>query len=114
MSTKVVCTPAKRRSDPALDPDERENQLIAMAQDLAEKQLLEGTASSQVISHYLRLGSTKERLEKEKILKENELLRAKTEALKSAKRIEDLYEKAIKAMKNYSYNDDDPEDEDEY
>lgn len=95
----------KRR--PALTPDARENQLISLAVDLAEKQLMEGTASSQVITHYLKLGSSKERLEKAKLEEENKLLRAKTENLKSAKRQEELFEQAIKAMKHYSGRDDD-------
>lgn len=63
---------------------------------------MEGTASSQVITHYLKLGSTKERLEKEKLEKENELLKAKTEALQSTKKMEELYGEAIKAMQMYS------------
>lgn len=79
----------------------RENQLIALAVDLAEKQLLEGTASSQVITHYLKLGSTKERLEKEMMAEQKKLLEAKTEALKAAKRNEELYINAIKAMRLY-------------
>lgn len=87
---------------PALSPESRENQLISLATDLAEKQLLEGTASSQVITHYLKLGSTMQRLEKEKLEKENELLRAKTEALQSQKRSEELFEAAIKAFRNYN------------
>ena len=90
----------KRR--PALSPEARENQLISLAVDLAEKQLQEGTASSQVITHYLKLGSTKERLEKEKLEEENKLLRAKTENLQSQKRVEELYSEAIKAMRNYN------------
>ena len=91
---------------PALTPEARENQLISLAVDLAEKQLIEGTASSQVISHYLKLGSTKERLEKEKLEEENKLLRARTEALQSAKRIAELYSNAISAMRKYSGKDD--------
>ena len=91
-----------RRMRPALSPEARENQLISLAVDLAEKQLQEGTASSQVITHYLKLGSTKERLEKEKLEEENKLLRAKTENLKSQKRVEELYSEAIKAMRNYA------------
>ena len=87
---------------PALTPEARENQLIYLATDLAEKQLREGTASSQVITHYLKLGSTKERLEKEKLEKENELLKAKTESIQSAKRVEELYREALNAMKRYS------------
>lgn len=93
-------TTKKRR--PALTPEARENQLISLAVDLAEKQLQEGTASSQVITHYLKLGSTKERLEKEKLEEENKLLRAKTENLQSQKRVEELYSEAIKAMRNYN------------
>ena len=87
---------------PALTPEARENQLISLAVDLAEQQLIEGTASSQVITHYLKLGSTKERLEKEKLEQENELLKAKTEALQSAQRVEELYANALDAMRNYS------------
>ena len=92
----------KRRFRPGSTPEARENQLISLAIDLAEKQLQEGTASSQVITHYLRLGSTKERLEKEKLERENELLRAKTEALESAKHVEELYANALEAMRSYS------------
>ena len=92
---------AEKKRPPARAVEARENQMIDYAVSLAEKQLLEGTASSQVITHYLKLGSTKERLEKEKLIQENELLKAKTEALQSAKRIEELYEKAMNAMKSY-------------
>ena len=87
---------------PALTPEARENQLISLAVDLAEKQLQEGTASSQVITHYLKLGSTKEKIEKEILEKQKELISAKTEALQSAKRIEELYKDAIAAMREYS------------
>lgn len=94
----------RKKMRPALSPEVRENQMISLAVDLAEKQLMEGTASSQVITHYLKLGSTKERLEKEKLQEENKLLKAKTEALQSAKRVEELYADAISAMKRYSGN----------
>ena len=92
------------RIRPALTPESRENQMIALSIDLAEKQLREGTASSQVITHFLKLGSTKNQLELEKIRRENELLQAKTQSLESAKRVEELYENALSAMKNYSGN----------
>lgn len=95
----------KKRRPPARSPEARENQLIAAAVDLAEKQIAEGTASSQVLTHFLKLGSTKERIEKEILESQKELIRAKTEALKSAKRIEELYENALGAMKKYSGND---------
>lgn len=94
---------------PGLTPEARENQLISLAVDLAERQLLEGTASSQVITHYLKLGSTREKLERERLEEENKLLKAKTEQLQSMKRMEELYANAITAMKNYS-GQGDPDD----
>lgn len=99
--TKTVDKPT-RKIRPASSPEARENQLVSLAIDLAEKQLLEGTASSQVITHYLKLGSMKEKLEREKLEEENKLLRAKTEALQSAQRVEELYENALNAMRRYS------------
>lgn len=96
---------------PADTPEARENQMIALATNLAEKQLIEGTASSQVITHYLKLGSTKERLELEKLKRENRLLEAKSEALESAARVEELYAEAIKAFGIY-HGDIPPDDED--
>lgn len=99
---------------PATTPEARENQLISLAVDLAEKQLLEGTASSQVITHYLKLGSTKERIEREILEKQKALIEAKTENLQSAKRIEELYTNAINAMKNYSGQNNSSEDDDDY
>lgn len=92
----------KRRHPPAKTPDARENQMISLAVDLAEKQLLEGTASSQVISHYLKLGSSRERLEKEILKGQKELIIAKTEAVQSSKRVEELYKNALDAMRSYS------------
>lgn len=94
---------------PALTPEARENQLIDLAINLAEKQLEEGTASSQVITHYLKLGCMRERLEREKLKKENELLEAKTEAIKTSKHTEELYADAIAAMKLYGGHDEEPQ-----
>ena len=99
---KKVSTKKKPRRKPATTPEARENQLISLATDLAERQLEEGTASSQVITHYLKLGSTKEKIEKEILEKQKELIQAKTQNLKSAQRIEELYSEAINAMKHYS------------
>lgn len=90
------------RLKPALSPEARENQLIAYATNLAEKQLREGTASSQVIVHYLKLGSSKERLEKKLLAEQVKLAEAKTESLQSAQRVEELYANAIKAMSIYN------------
>ena len=98
-----------RRQAPAATPEARENQLISLAVDLAEKQLREGTASAQVITHYLRLGTTRELLEKEKLANENKLLQARTEALESAARVEELYAKALNAMRSYQFEENDHE-----
>jgi len=97
------------RRPPAETPEARENQLIAAAVNLAEKQLLDGTAAPSVITHYLRLASGRERLEREKLERENEVLRAKAEAYESNRQAEELYSKAIEAMRSYSgsYNEDD-------
>lgn len=102
----------KRRKRPGMSVEDRENQLIALAVDLAEKQLAEGTASSQVITHYLKLGSTKERIEKEILEKQKELIEAKTEALHSAKKVEELYADALNAMRMYHGEDADSDEED--
>lgn len=112
---KRTTTGNTNRSKPAMTPEARESQLISLAVDLAERQLREGTASSQVITHYLKLGSTKERIEKEILEKQKELISAKTEQLQSAKRVEELYAKALSSMKLYSgsmnqQSDDDQED----
>lgn len=106
MSKKAKTTSEKttKKIRPAMSPEARENQMISLAVDLAEKQLLEGTASSQVITHYLKLGSTKEKIEKEILEKQKDLITAKTENLNSLKRIEELYSEALTAMKNYSGN----------
>lgn len=111
--TKNNVNEPKKRIRPATTPEARENQLIALAVDLAEKQLLDGTASSQVITHYLKLGSTKEKIEREILEKQKELIEAKTESLQSTKRIEELYTNAINAMKNYSGQNEDSEEDEE-
>lgn len=87
---------------PALSPEEEEDQLVALATQLAKKQLAEGTASSQTINYYLKLGSSRERLEQEKLRHETELLQAKTEMAKSMEKSEELYRSAIEAFKKYS------------
>lgn len=102
--------PARRRKSegksrsrrPATTPEGRENQVIAKAIDLAEVQIDNGTASSQVITHFLKLGSTRERLEQQRLEHENELTRVKIEALESQKRVEELYMEALRAMRSYS------------
>lgn len=91
-----------KKMRPALTPEAREDQLIALAVDLAEKQLRDGTASAQVITHYLKLGSTTQKIEQKILEKKQELIEAQTENLRSAKRLEDICEAAFKAMKEYS------------
>ena len=95
-----------RRGRPAITPEERENQLISKAVDLAERQLEDGTATAQVITHYLKLESTRERLEQQRLANENVLLTAKAEQLESQKRIEELYAEALAAMRSYAGNPD--------
>lgn len=92
---------------PALTVEARESQLVNLAIDLAEKQLREGTASSQVITHYLKLGSTKERLEKEILEKQKQLIEAKAQSINDEKDRKVLYKEAIEAMKRYSGHGDD-------
>lgn len=92
----------KRRYAPAKTLEGRENQLINLAVNLAEQQLIDGTASSQVITHYLKLGSMREKLEMERLRNENELLRAKTDAISSTGKLEELFHEAMDAFKGYS------------
>lgn len=87
---------------PATSFEGRENQMVSLAVALAEKQLTDGTASAQVISHYLKLGSTREQLEQQRLAQENELLKARVEQLASAKKVEELYEAALNAMRQYA------------
>lgn len=94
------------KTRPALTPEGRENQLIAKAINLAERQLDEGTASSQVITHFLKLGTENAKLEREKLQYENNLLKAKTDMIESTKRAEEMFEKAVRAMSDYQGNND--------
>lgn len=90
---------------PATTAHERENQLISHAYDLAEQQLVEGTASSQVMTHFLKMGATRESLEQERLRNENLVLEAKARGMQSAQRVEELYEQALNAMRAYSGDD---------
>ena len=91
----------KPRRPPAKTPEARENQLIALAAELAEDQILKGTASSQVITHFLKLGTTRESLEKQKLQRENALLEARVESLKNAEKLNELFEQAVASMRTY-------------
>lgn len=90
---------------PATTPEAREQQLIGLAVDLAERQLLTGEASSQVITHYLKLASTREKLEQERLRSDIAMVNAKVDAIASGKRVEELYEEALSAMRRYSGQD---------
>ena len=108
---KVTSSSDSSRMRPALSPEAREGQLISLAMDCAEEQLRNGTASSQVISHFLKLATAKTELEREKLERENELLRAKTEAQKSQQRSDEFYEKVLNAFKQYSGQGDSDDDD---
>ena len=97
--------PVKSRRRPkATTPEARENQLIAMAYDRAEEHLANGTASQQLITHFLKLGSTRDELEKRMLSEKTKLVSAQVDNLESQKRSEELYERALEAMKRYTGN----------
>ena len=104
-------TPQRR---PALTPEARENQLIAMAYDLVEQRLLDGTASSQETTHFLKLASSKALLEKEKLAEENKLLRARTEAIQEERKSAEFYSQVLDALKLYSGQSSQSDEYDEY
>lgn len=101
---KVKSQDENSRGRPATSPEQREDELINLAVDLAERQLRDGTASTQVIVHYLKLGSTRGMLEQEMLQHQTKLVQAKTESLQSSKRIEELYTNALEAMRIYGGN----------
>lgn len=109
----------KKAIRPALTPEARENQLISLAIDLVEQRLLDGTASSQETTHFLKLASRKAKLEAERFELENELIKAKTKALHDAADMKALYADAIAAMRRYSghgsdFDDEECDDYDDY
>jgi len=105
--TKLSSEKAMR---PAITPEGREQQLISLAVDLAEQQLRDGTASSQVITHYLKMGSMREKLERERLIEENKKLRAQTKEIESNQQMEAMYKKAIEAMTRYKGYEETPDD----
>ena len=104
--------PGRRTRRPANTVKGREDQLISLAVDLAEKQMIEGTASSQVMTHFLKLGSSREKLEQQRLEGENQLLSVKIEAIEAGNRIEALYADALSAMKTYRGQDPDERGDD--
>lgn len=90
-----------KKSRAATSVENREQMLIGLAYDLVEERLRNGTATSQETTHFLKLGSTRERIEREMLENQNEVLKAKADALQSQKRIEELYAQALSAFKEY-------------
>lgn len=111
MARRKVEETGTRRRKPATTPEARESELASAAYDLAEEQIRGGTASSQVVTHFLKAGSTRERLEQQRIAHENELTKVKIQAIEDQKRVEELYTEALDAMRSYSGHDQ-PSDED--
>lgn len=105
-----------RRRPPARTPEDEENYMIRISVEAAEKQILSGKASSQLLTHYLKLAATRDRdkLEKDKLEKEIELLKAKRDAIETAKETEALYREAIKAFSLYAGEGDDDGESDTF
>lgn len=102
---------SSRKIRPAMTPEAREQQLISLAVDLVEKRLLEGTASSQETTHFLKLATTKYKYETQILEKQRDLVVAKTEVMQSQKRSEELFAEAVKAFRGYSGQDEVNEDD---
>ena len=113
-SRKVESPETPRKIRPALSEDAREQQLISLAVDCAERQMMDGTASSAVIVHYLKLGTAREKLEMKRLEKEIAYQEAKTQAIKSGDEMKEMYKNAIDAMRRYSGYDDEEEYDDDY
>lgn len=105
MARRKVSEEDARRRKPATTPEARENELVSWAMDLAEEQMRQGTASSQVVTHFLKLGSSREKLEQQRIEHENDLLQVKREQIAGQARVEELYINALSAMQQYSGNE---------
>lgn len=102
MAKATKTSGSTRKIRPALTPEAEEQQMISLTMSLVKQRLIDGTASSQETTHFLKLASSKNQLELEKLKAENKLLEAKTEAMESQKRVEELYAEALTAMRDYS------------
>lgn len=105
---------SKRRQSSAMTPEARENELVSQATDLAERQIQDGTVSSQVLVHYLRLGTQREKLEREKLQNDNLLRSAQVDAMRSAQRVEELMDEALRVFRYYQGEDDEEVGEEEW
>lgn len=110
MAKVVSSSGSSKKSRPALSPEARQNQLIALSFDLVEQRLRDGTASSQETTHFLKLATTKYQLELEGLREENKLKTAKTEEIQGRKETKKMFEDAIRAMRTYSGQGDVDED----
>ena len=111
--TTVQSPTTERRTRPAMDPDTRELQMVSLAYDLVERRLREGTASAQETVHFLKIGSRRENIEREILEKQRDLTVAKAEQIKSQQHSDEVYEKAIAAMRRYSgYSVEEDDDQD--
>lgn len=97
----------KRKDAPAITPEAREQQMIAKAERLAEQKLEDGTASPQIIVHYLRLGTTRALLEQELLKTKNDLMTAQAEAVRAQAQLETMFNDAVKVFTKYSGQDED-------
>lgn len=98
----------------AQTPEERENQLIALALDRVEERMQNRTATAQEYIQFIRMASSKARAEADKVALELELVKAKTENLRMQQKNEEMFSNAIKAFKRYSGADSEEDDEDLY
>lgn len=105
---------ATRRRSPAKTPEERESALISMAYERAEQQIADGSASSQLLTHFVKAGSSRDKIEKEKLLNEVEVLKKKVETMEAAVDVKNLMEDALNAFKGYSGQSKDPDDGEYY
>lgn len=112
--TKKPITPAIEAAPPGITPEDREDMLISLAFDLAEQRLRDGTASNQLIAEIIGRGSPREKLQREKLERENAMLKAKTEAMEAQKHTDEIYKRALEAMRSYAgmprYDDEFDED----
>lgn len=112
--TKAVKPSGGPKTRTPLTPEARENLMISLAMDLAEQQLRDGTASSQIITELIKRGSTKAKIEKELLEKQRDLAAAKADSIKAADRLEELMKEATRAMRRYQGMDEEEDFDDEY
>lgn len=112
--TKAVKPSGTRKTRTPLTPEARENQMISLAMDLAEQQLRDGTASSQLITEFVKRGSTKARIEKELLEKQRDLAAAKADSIKAEADLKEIMEEAMKAIGRYRGEEEEEVYDDEY